>query len=62
MVDQPGMGTLLGADEYLVKPVEKALSWLLFNAAPAFARPRSERDPSWSLRMTSPAASSSLKC
>jgi len=24
MVDQPGMGTLLGADEYLVKPVDKA--------------------------------------
>jgi signal transduction histidine kinase/DNA-binding response OmpR family regulator len=23
MVDQPGMGTLLGADEYLVKPVDK---------------------------------------
>ncbi len=24
MVDQPGMGTLFGADEYLVKPVDKA--------------------------------------
>jgi len=24
MVDQPGMGTLLGVDEYLVKPVDKA--------------------------------------
>jgi len=24
MVDQPGMGAILGADEYLVKPVEKA--------------------------------------
>jgi signal transduction histidine kinase/DNA-binding response OmpR family regulator len=25
IVDQPGMGTLLGADEYLVKPVEKGI-------------------------------------
>jgi len=25
ILDQPGMGTLLGADEYLVKPVEKSL-------------------------------------
>jgi signal transduction histidine kinase/CheY-like chemotaxis protein len=25
IVDQPGMGTLLGADEYLVKPVEKKI-------------------------------------
>src|SRR5258705_8437640 len=58
MIDQPGMGALLGADEYLVKPVDKAPSWLLFNVAPAFTRPRSERAPSSSSKMTLPPASS----
>jgi signal transduction histidine kinase/DNA-binding response OmpR family regulator len=44
MVDQPGMGALLGADEYLVKPVDKVtlLAALERRASirPAAARPR----------------------
>jgi signal transduction histidine kinase/DNA-binding response OmpR family regulator len=44
ILDQPGMGTLLGADEYLVKPVEKSslLAALArrINAKPASGRVR----------------------
>jgi CheY-like chemotaxis protein len=38
IVDQPSMGTLLGADEYLVKPVDKAT---LLGAIARHASPRS---------------------
>src|SRR4029077_13528430 len=38
IVDQPSMGTLLGADEYLVKPVDKTT---LLSAIARHARPRS---------------------
>src|SRR6266481_1813385 len=40
----------------------RPLFWLPFNVAPACARPRSERAPSWSSKMTPQPASSSLKC
>lgn len=42
IVDQPSMGTLLGADEYLVKPVDKTT---LLNAIARHARPRSGAKP-----------------
>jgi PAS domain S-box-containing protein len=42
IVDQPSMGTLLGADEYLVKPVDKLT---LLNAIARHARPRSGAKP-----------------
>src|SRR5712675_359158 len=42
IVDQPSMGTLLGADEYLVKPVDKTT---LLGAIARHARPRSDATP-----------------
>jgi len=42
IVDQPSMGTLLGADEYLVKPVDKIT---LLGAIARHARPRSGTRP-----------------
>ena len=42
IVDQPSMGTLLGADEYLVKPVDKTT---LLSAIARHARPRSGAKP-----------------
>jgi signal transduction histidine kinase/DNA-binding response OmpR family regulator len=42
IVDQPSMGTLLGADEYLVKPVDKTT---LLGAIARHARPRSGAKP-----------------
>jgi DNA-binding response OmpR family regulator len=44
MIDQPGMGALLGADEYLVKPVDKttlvaALQRHISSRAPAERKP-----------------------
>src|SRR6266478_7110185 len=42
IVDQPSMGALLGADEYLVKPVDKAT---LLGAIARHARPRSDATP-----------------
>jgi PAS domain S-box-containing protein len=42
IVDQPSMGTLLGADEYLVKPVDKST---LLNAIARHASPRPAAQP-----------------
>jgi PAS domain S-box-containing protein len=42
IVDQPSMGTLLGADEYLVKPVDKST---LLNAIARHASPRPAAKP-----------------
>jgi CheY-like chemotaxis protein len=46
IVDQPSIGTLLGADEYLVKPVDKTT---LLSAIARHARPRSAAKPGQSI-------------
>jgi len=33
IVDQPAIGGALGADEYLIKPVDKARCWLPWSVA-----------------------------
>jgi PAS domain S-box-containing protein len=43
IVDQPGTGALLGADEYIVKPVEKGLLLAAVERCISRVRPRSKR-------------------
>ena len=64
IVDQPSTGALLGADEYIVKPVEKAGS--IIRRGPLLERSRRARtqNQSWSWKIIRPRASllPSLSC
>jgi len=60
MVDQPGMGTLLGADEYLVKPVDKGHSSGCIQRRAQHSPVLEANAPILSSKMTPQPASSSL--